>query len=230
MKKLVQNGRAPRGAIVPHYINSVNLFDLDVDDDIWQDVGLSDMSTGSIPLWLGNENVRQGIKYLLERDRCNEEQKRLSKELHMMQEWMFSKWTALKLAQKNAENQSEVLYQLELYENNLASLCLAWQDKVRIIPSNRSSQSWGPSLERLQNALDEEYTLSADVDLGITLDNVEEEVEKEEEEEKEENPYEAEYIDAYELAVFQDQFRDGDEDTIMELRSLSPIKRGQKGW
>jgi hypothetical protein len=65
----------------------VLLFQLDVDDDIWQDVGLDDENSGPIPKWLGDDGVRQGIKFLLQLDRCEEEERRLIKERRAIQEW-----------------------------------------------------------------------------------------------------------------------------------------------
>ncbi|KIJ59578.1 hypothetical protein HYDPIDRAFT_65682, partial [Hydnomerulius pinastri MD-312] len=70
---LIRQRRAMRGAIVPHYIPREGLFELDVDDDIWQDVGLADDEVDP-PAWLANDRVRAGIRDLLERDRCEEEE------------------------------------------------------------------------------------------------------------------------------------------------------------
>jgi hypothetical protein len=50
---------------------------------------------GSIPGWLGDENIRTGIKNLLELDRCQEEEVRLHMERCAMQEWMMEEWTCL---------------------------------------------------------------------------------------------------------------------------------------
>jgi hypothetical protein len=71
------------------------MFKLDVDDDIWQDVGLDDDGEGPIPRWLGDEDVRDGIKNFLELDRCGEEEIRLRKERCAMQEWMMEEWTCI---------------------------------------------------------------------------------------------------------------------------------------
>jgi hypothetical protein len=50
---------------------------------------------GPIPRWLGDENVRDGIKALLELDRCCEEETRLCKERCALQEWMMEEWTCV---------------------------------------------------------------------------------------------------------------------------------------
>jgi hypothetical protein len=78
--------------MAPQHIVRDGLFKLDVDDDIWQDVGLDDELEGPIPRWLGDENVRDGIKNLLELDRCREEEIRLQKERCTMQDWMREEW------------------------------------------------------------------------------------------------------------------------------------------
>lgn len=73
LKSLISQRKAPVGAILPIEIPREGLFKLDVDDDIWQDVGLNDVQHGPAPLWLTNERVRQGIKSMLLLDRCKEE-------------------------------------------------------------------------------------------------------------------------------------------------------------
>ncbi|KAJ3978405.1 hypothetical protein F5890DRAFT_1397107, partial [Lentinula detonsa] len=81
MEELVRLKRAPRNAIAPQPIPLKELFDLDVDDVIWQDVGLD--ASGDIenpPAWLTDEDVKSGIKGILLRDRCDEELRRLKHE------------------------------------------------------------------------------------------------------------------------------------------------------
>ena len=85
----VTHGRAPQGVISPFKISRERLWSLDVDDEIWQDVGLEDAEeTCAIPNWLGNEKTCQGIQAMLEFNRCVEEERRLKKERSAMQCWM----------------------------------------------------------------------------------------------------------------------------------------------
>ena len=95
MNRLLREQKAPLGAIAPQYISKDGLFKLDVNNDIWQDVGLDDDMEGPILDWLGDENVCTGIKNLLELDRCQEEEHRLRMERCAMQEWMMEEWTCL---------------------------------------------------------------------------------------------------------------------------------------
>lgn len=117
------------------------------------------------------------------------------------------------------------MYQLQLYEDKFALLCITWQKKVWIILSNKTSNSWDPSLEQLQVAINYEYTLEAYDD---NINTVEDENNLEIEQSDEEDQNEAEFLEAYELAALQDQFNNNTEDTIMELQSLSSIKRGHR--
>lgn len=101
MEKLVKQGKAPHGAVVPLSINRDRLFELDVDDEIWQDMGLDD-EDGPVPRWLCDEAVRKGIRAMLEKDRCEEEENRLQRERCAMQEWLYEEWTTVRKAQHKA--------------------------------------------------------------------------------------------------------------------------------
>ena len=94
LSSMINIGEAPRGAVPPHPIEREGLFRLDVNDEIWQDIGLNndDSVDGDLPQWLSDDDVRQGIKALLALDCCHEEQRRLCKERQNMQEWMVKKW------------------------------------------------------------------------------------------------------------------------------------------
>ena len=51
--EMKEKGKAPLGAVAPHVIEQNGLFKLDVDDDIWQDIGLNHLEFDeqtSIPL------------------------------------------------------------------------------------------------------------------------------------------------------------------------------------
>ena len=106
MAQLIEEHRAPQSAVAPEPIKSDGLFKLDVDDDIWQDIGLEDdISVGGesshsppVPRWLGDESVRSGIKAQLTVDRCKEELDRLSLERCILQQWMQEEWRNLENA------------------------------------------------------------------------------------------------------------------------------------
>ncbi|GBE80067.1 hypothetical protein SCP_0212700 [Sparassis crispa] len=88
MDLLIKQRKAPRYAVSLQPIQGNGLFKLDIDDDIWQDVGLDDDDDiAAVPRWLGDETVREGIKNRLLLDRCNEEEERLREERCSLQEW-----------------------------------------------------------------------------------------------------------------------------------------------
>lgn len=98
LTSLVASGKAPQGSAAPQPIQRDGLFKLDVDDDIWQDVGLDDEYDGKVPGWLGDEGVRSGIRALLQHDRCCEEELRLRKERCNLQQWFMEEWDCVKAA------------------------------------------------------------------------------------------------------------------------------------
>jgi hypothetical protein len=98
LEQLKRQGKAPRNSTVPRSIDTRGLFNLDVDDDIWQDVGMDDGTEGLIPQWMGDEAVREGIKAFLQLDRCLEERARLQHERSAMQDWMKEEWDTIQVA------------------------------------------------------------------------------------------------------------------------------------
>lgn len=96
MATLVRQRKAPRNAIPPKPIDAKGIWGLDVDDEIWQDVGLDDTFDESAPpLWLKDDNVRDGIKAMLELDRCDEEEPRLFHECRVLRYWLSEEWDAV---------------------------------------------------------------------------------------------------------------------------------------
>src|ERR1700761_1962393 len=90
---LIRTKKAPRGVVAPLPIPEKGLYQLDVDDVIWQDVGLDDNAPGgSPPLWLADANVRSGIRAMLQKDRCGEEAPRLLCERGHLQIWFAMEW------------------------------------------------------------------------------------------------------------------------------------------
>lgn len=92
----IHRERAPEGAICPLRIERTELFNISVDDDIWQDVGLRDLDDEEgTSLWLSNDHIRQGIRVRLELDRCGEEEARVRHERCALQDWLREEWTSI---------------------------------------------------------------------------------------------------------------------------------------
>lgn len=99
MAILIQTGQAPQGAVVPELIPPDGLWKLDVDDTIWQDIGLDENDhNGQPPLWLRDDKVRAGIRSMLDHDRCIEEEKGLFRERVALQDWVCEEWAVVRVA------------------------------------------------------------------------------------------------------------------------------------
>jgi len=204
LEHMIKAHKAPRGAVAPLSIDSDGLYQLDVDDDIWQDVGLSDDFDEMmvVPDWLGNERIRDGIKSLLELQRCEEEERRLLHERLAIQEWMQEEWYVVEAAVDEASNEDEeqvdqdIIYQLEERREYLLRLCVRWETMVRGIPCSLEN-GWGPSEEMLMNFRKFEFTTQA----------IEEELGQDESDGEDEDLEGAEYIDNLEAAALLDHYR-----------------------
>ena len=113
LANLIRTHRAPAGAVAPVPLPSEDVFDLDVDDPIWADNGLDDDDNDNddntadgvprhSPRWLSDENVRLGIRGILQRDRCLEEEERLIQERADLETWAAVEWESIQAANVHA--------------------------------------------------------------------------------------------------------------------------------
>ncbi|KAG6904184.1 hypothetical protein DXG01_012007, partial [Tephrocybe rancida] len=145
MAALIQARKAPPRALCPEKIETKGLFALDVDDAIWQDVGLDEGSNEVPPPWLASESVRAGIRALLERDRCMEEEHCLRHECRSMHVWLSEEWRIVNLA-LGADDES-LQYHLGLRRAALCRLCALWRKSVDSLDFGNVATlpPWGPS-------------------------------------------------------------------------------------
>jgi len=164
LEEKIKSKKAPLGAIAPLPIEMDNLFKLDVDDDIWQDIGLTDNNDEDldIPAWLGDEYVRTGIKSLLELDRCIEERRRLISECISMRQWLREEWVIMTSAIGYSVDDPDVIYQLNERRKVLLRLCNAWDAAIKIVPIG-DDLPWGPDLAELANARYFEFNESTNI-------------------------------------------------------------------
>lgn len=109
LRGMIAKHVAPLNAVAPLEINVEGLFKLDVDHDIWQDLGFNDGSVEA-PRWMADENVRNGIRHILELDRCEEELARLRYERCALQEWFTAEWNSVRLAHTKSKSYSQSSY------------------------------------------------------------------------------------------------------------------------
>ncbi|KAF9513355.1 hypothetical protein BS47DRAFT_1265433, partial [Hydnum rufescens UP504] len=99
MMKLRGRGGISKNAIIPPPIDMKGLFGLDVNNDIWQDIGLADDEfDGTVPPWLGDEDVRNGIRLMQEVVNCRDELYLCDRESYSLQQWFEDESAALMAA------------------------------------------------------------------------------------------------------------------------------------
>ncbi|KAJ3720690.1 hypothetical protein C8R42DRAFT_696843 [Lentinula raphanica] len=169
LSNLIEDGTAPPNALAPRTIPTKELFSLDVDDSIWDDLGLADSDDiPDLPPWLADEQVRTGIRGVLLRDRCDEELRRLSHERRVMREWFFEEWTALeKTIERIHESENDIMFQLVLRRSDMCRLCLVWERTLSQLPPDDQLLPWGPSEIDFAEAaaqLDSDFVVDAEDD------------------------------------------------------------------
>ena len=206
LSQMVEKRAAPRGAIAPLPIQLDGLFRLDVDDDIWQDIGLTDEidDMANIPNWLGDDNVRVGIKALLEYDRCVEEMRRVKHERTCMQEWFQEEWMIVQIAIEDTTD-INILFQLHKHKDNLLQLCVTWELALRGIPCAMSKKDWGPPVEEMVKA--HKYEFEKQVIYARDSDSEEELTDEDIDLNDDENIEDAEFLDNLEMSALIDEFR-----------------------
>ena len=120
MARLAARRQSPAGAVIPAKIEMKGLLKLDVDDDIWQDIGLVDSDewgeegdlSSDPPAWLCDDAVREGIRAMLEYKRSTEEERRLQHECQSLQRWFAEQWTRINQA---IEQASELHFYYNLF-------------------------------------------------------------------------------------------------------------------
>ncbi|KAJ7639516.1 hypothetical protein FB45DRAFT_977229 [Roridomyces roridus] len=143
----------PPNAVAPENIDPKGMWHLDVDDAIWQDVGLDDDEDdddGAPPRWLADDDVRKGILAMLDIDRADEEDETLQRERRAMQVWFAEEWELVNSAMDNADNRGEK-YAFWQRRQRLLGLCAEWQ---RHAPPCDDSElpEWGPSRTDIMQA------------------------------------------------------------------------------
>jgi len=108
MQEFIDTGRAPNGVDIPAPIVQEKLWDLDVDDDLWADLTRHGaFQDKDAPKWLTDRPTKQGIRAMLELDRCMEELERLDHERGVMYRWLQQQREQLRLASGLAIAQGE---------------------------------------------------------------------------------------------------------------------------
>ncbi|KAG6914848.1 hypothetical protein DXG01_014961 [Tephrocybe rancida] len=147
MEDLFKRGNTPPGATCLKKLDIKGIFALNVDDTIWEDLGLDKWSLTPLPPWLSDEGVQAGIRALLEYDRCIKEKVRLQHKCRSMHFWLSEEWHIVNLAL--GTDDASLSYHLRLRRSSLLRLCFQWQLSVNLFDFGdpASLPDWGPSTE-----------------------------------------------------------------------------------
>ncbi|KAJ3825201.1 hypothetical protein F5880DRAFT_1478695 [Lentinula raphanica] len=151
MNTLIRQKKAPRNVVAPIRIDMEKLFELDVDDDIWLDIGLGYEEEGDgrvPPRWLSDDNVRAGIRAMTDRDRCHEEHVRLYEERSAMQVWFNEEWRVVNAAIDQGTD-ADIQFQLKQRRDTLCRLLVVWERTLVGVPFAEALPEWGPTLDEL---------------------------------------------------------------------------------
>ncbi|KAF7967752.1 hypothetical protein HWV62_33227 [Athelia sp. TMB] len=151
MRELVRKRQAPRGAICPDPIPDGGLWKLNVDDSIWQDLGLEDdgASDNAPPPWLKDESTRLKIRHVLDYDRVLEEERRVVYERLALQQFAKEEWLVIQTVKKETDN-IDLIYQMEHRARLLCRLCYIWRSSTTAMPGD--NDAWGPSIHQMDQA------------------------------------------------------------------------------
>ncbi|THH19108.1 hypothetical protein EUX98_g8836 [Antrodiella citrinella] len=122
MQSLITKGQAPKNAIALLEIKLEGLFKMDIDHSIWHNLGFNDADV-EVPRWLADESIRNGIRYWLELDRCEEELDRLRFERCGLQEWFMVDWQGLRCVKEKVSEHS-IMHQLNLCEVQMLNILI----------------------------------------------------------------------------------------------------------
>ncbi|KAJ7067771.1 hypothetical protein B0H15DRAFT_793738 [Mycena belliarum] len=141
---LIKAKKAPAGVVAPLPVPAKGIYQIDVDDALWQDLGLDGDEEGTPPLWLKDDKVRSGIRALLQKDRCGEEAPRLLREQKHLRVWFATEWKAVNKA--IGLSNGAIRYHLEMRRDELLQLCVLWKKSLDRLPKpNGDLPEWGPT-------------------------------------------------------------------------------------
>lgn len=114
----IPRDRRPPGAIVPPKLDIDEASKLDIDSDIWFDIGLhnKDEFKDGVPDWLADEKTQLGIRAMHQVLNCEAELDRCHQERTTLQTWYIDEHAATVLAGQEVQGQCSMFV---LSSNNL---------------------------------------------------------------------------------------------------------------
>lgn len=79
-----------------------------------------------------------------------------------MQQWMAEEWKVVNAGMTSAQQDENVVYQIQNRRQFLLRLCIKWEPMVRIIPDDAKVE-WGPTSQEKEEAQKYEFTTQAGI-------------------------------------------------------------------
>lgn len=98
-----------KNAVIPKPVDINGLFDIGVDDAIWEDAGLDGDVEETPPAWLADEKTREGIKAMLMYERGKEEISRLNLEMQALFASLTEQYLAIEKAVATCTGESTIV-------------------------------------------------------------------------------------------------------------------------
>ncbi|KAJ7060644.1 hypothetical protein C8F01DRAFT_1253133 [Mycena amicta] len=150
IEQLIKRGKVPEGTIAPERLVEAHIFELDIDDAIWLDVGLTDEES-PLPEVLLNPDLRKQIRALLQKRRCEEESHRLKREHGHLRIWFATEWEAVERTIQECD-EGPLRYQLQQRQRELLDLYLTWKSSLDALIAPPDVPEWGPSPQAILGA------------------------------------------------------------------------------
>jgi hypothetical protein len=160
-------GDAPPNAVRPRFLERDGLFKLEVDEPIWQILGLLSNDDTPAPAWLGDENTHKGIVAMLDLKGCTRELEILARERTNIQTWYCEEYAAVLQAICDSctstvstlillfvlihictpvANDVDLTFHLKCRQNDLNNLGTRWRNAMGVLPSLGTEPPW-PSVD-----------------------------------------------------------------------------------
>lgn len=127
---------------IPPLLDVASLFNPDANSSMWMDVVLDDDNNSkSIPAYLADPKVQEGILGFLGLQRCKEEEARLVNEMDSMLCWMSSRINSIKKAQNicQGKGNSPLHCMVSIIDNiSRSTSCISATDAARKYYSRRN--------------------------------------------------------------------------------------------
>ncbi|KAH6889568.1 hypothetical protein BKA70DRAFT_1120837 [Coprinopsis sp. MPI-PUGE-AT-0042] len=151
---LILRKRSPANARPLPLVDRSSIFKLDVDDPIWDNSPFDD-SVDDVPLWMGNDEMRKGIRLNLEVSRCAEELARLHFECENLQSWARQQWMYVQNANLKYKDNPGLAAEISRKSASLLRLIATWSSHLKglDLPSTFNHAQWGPLPSEVEEAV-----------------------------------------------------------------------------